>query len=161
MKCNEIQELMPELATGTAAAPEVAEHLHACAGCAGTLEEFRKTMSLLDEWEAPEPSPYFDTRLLARFREEKEKELQPKGWLAWLRRPVLAGALAVLAVIGVTLFENGGAKHNGVPDQSATVDIGPGTAVGDLQALDKNHDVYSDFDVLDDLQVQADVTANP
>ena len=37
----------------------------------------------------------------------------------------------------------------------------PGTAVGDLQALDKNHELYSDFDVLDDLQVQQDVNAKP
>ena len=37
----------------------------------------------------------------------------------------------------------------------------PGTAVGDLQALDKNHDIYADFDLLDDLQVQQDVNANP
>jgi hypothetical protein len=37
----------------------------------------------------------------------------------------------------------------------------PGTAVGDLQALDKNNELYSDFDVLDDLQIQQDVSANP
>ena len=37
----------------------------------------------------------------------------------------------------------------------------PGTAVGDLQALDRNDDLYADFDVLDDLQVQEDVNANP
>jgi hypothetical protein len=37
----------------------------------------------------------------------------------------------------------------------------PGTAVGDLQALEKNQNLYSEFDVLDDLAVQADVTANP
>ncbi len=39
--------------------------------------------------------------------------------------------------------------------------IEPGSAVSDLQALDKNHDLYSDFDVLDDLEVQENVTANP
>jgi hypothetical protein len=39
--------------------------------------------------------------------------------------------------------------------------VQPGTAVGDLQALDNNHDLYSDFDVLDDLQVQSNVNANP
>jgi hypothetical protein len=43
----------------------------------------------------------------------------------------------------------------------ATGPIQPGTAVGDLQALDKNQDLYSNFDVLDDLAVQPDVTANP
>jgi hypothetical protein len=36
----------------------------------------------------------------------------------------------------------------------------PGTAVGDLQALEK-HDLYADFDVLDELRVQNDITANP
>jgi len=42
----------------------------------------------------------------------------------------------------------------------------PGTAVGDLQMLDKDHDFLSDSDpdsaasLLDDLQVQQDVNAN-
>src|SRR5215467_11069715 len=85
MKCNEIRELLPDLATGnTAAGSEINDHLRGCADCAGTLDEFRKTMALLDEWQAPEPSPYFDTRLKARLREEKAKELEPKGWFAWL-----------------------------------------------------------------------------
>lgn len=44
---------------------------------------------------------------------------------------------------------------------SAAPAVEPGTAVGDLQALDKNHDLYSDFDLLDDLQVQHNVVANP
>jgi len=39
--------------------------------------------------------------------------------------------------------------------------VEPGTAVGDLQALEKNDELYADFDMLDDLQVQDDVTANP
>jgi hypothetical protein len=38
---------------------------------------------------------------------------------------------------------------------------GPGTAVSDLQALDKNHDMYSDFELLDDLDLQQDVAATP
>jgi len=38
--------------------------------------------------------------------------------------------------------------------------VQPGTAVGDLQALDKNEDLYANFDLLDDLQVQPDVDAN-
>jgi hypothetical protein len=39
--------------------------------------------------------------------------------------------------------------------------VEPGTAVGDLQALERNDDLYADFDMLDELQVQDDVTANP
>ena len=59
-------------------------------------------MALLDQWQAPEPSPYFDVRLQARLREEMAKP--QAGWLAWFRRPVLAAALTVLMGVGVGLF---------------------------------------------------------
>jgi len=158
MKCTEICELMPGLAAGLdAVTPEMNDHLKTCTACAGKLEEFRRTMALLDEWQVPEPSPYFDTRLLARVREEKAK---PSGWLYWLRKPALAVSLAVLMVMSVTLIRTDGAFPNR-DDRGAVAGIyDPGTAVGDLQALDKNSDLYSDFEMLDDLQVQQDVNAN-
>ena len=163
MKCAEIRELLPDLAAGVSTAtPEMKTHLDACAKCAGKLEAFRQTMALLDEWQAPEPSPYFDVRLRARLREEAAAPA--KGWLQWMRRPALAVALAVLMVSSVTLLRFNGkiTDISGTPQgPMAQVDAGPGTAVGDLQALEKNHDLYSDFDVLDDLEVQSDVTANP
>ena len=164
MKCEEVRELMPDLASGLAGAPQIDEHLLSCAACAGKLEEFRQTMALLDEWKTPEPSPYFDVRLKARLREEMAKP--QAGWLAWFRRPVLAAALTVLMGVGVGLFltnDGGryGANQNVVAVVDAPVPSEPGTAVSDLQALDKNHDLYSDFDLLDDLQVQHDVVANP
>ena len=157
MKCNEIQELMPDLAAGiTTATPELEKHIQACGDCATKLKEFRQTMALLDEWKAPEPSPYFDTRLQARLREEAAK--QPVGWLAWIRRPAMAGALALVVVVGITIFQRDTVGPNSNGDRIVAV---PGTAVGDLQALDKNDDLYANFDELDDLQVQQDVTANP
>jgi predicted anti-sigma-YlaC factor YlaD len=165
MKCNEIRELLPDLAAGVAAAgPEINDHLRACADCGGTLEEFRKTMALLDEWQAPEPSPYFDTRLKARLREEAAK--QPSNWLAWWRRPVLAVSLAVALVAGTTFYVVRG-NHGPESAKGNPPVVTPGTAVSDLQVLDKNHDMLSDSDpdsaasLLDDLQVQQDVNANP
>jgi predicted anti-sigma-YlaC factor YlaD len=158
MKCNEIREQFPDLAAGlVAGGPEVNEHLGSCAECAGTFAEFQKTMALLDEWQAPEPSPYFDTRLQARLREEMAK--QPSRWFAWVRRPALAASLAAIIVVGATVFRLEENKIRGNPGPVASVE--PGTAVGDLQALDKNHDIYADSDLLDDLQVQEDVNANP
>lgn len=155
MKCNEIREMMPDLAAGlTAATPEINQHLQGCSDCEAKLTAFRQTMALLDEWQAPEPSAYFDTRFQARLREEQAK--QPAGWRAWFRRPVLAGALALVAVVGVTVYERGDIGH-GTIDRPTTVAAVPGTAVGDLQALDKNDDLYANFDELDDLQVQSDV----
>src|SRR6266478_1643488 len=150
--CDDTRELMPDLAAGlTAATPEVKAHLDSCAECAGKLEAFRQTMSLLDAWQAPAPYPYFDVSLRARLSEELQK--QASGFLQWFLRPALAISFAFLMVVSVTLvrFTGSGSKHG--PQQIASVPAEPGTAVGDLQALDKNHDLYSDFDVLDDLTV--------
>lgn len=162
MTCNQIRELLPDLAAGlNAATPEMSQHLQACVACATKLEGLRRTMSLLDQWQVPEPSPYFDVRLHARMREQAAKA--SAGWLRWMRKPAMALALTVLMAAGVTLYR-GDFSH---PNEQAVVanpfsqTMEPGTAVGDLSQLDKNHDLYSDFDLLDDLQVQDDVTANP
>jgi hypothetical protein len=156
MKCEEVRELMMDAVSGTGEADlRMTEHLRGCPVCASKLDDMRKTMALLDEWKAPEPSPYFDTRLQARLREEAAKPAA--GWLHWLRSPALAVSLALIMMIagGVRIFTRG---PN--PPQ-AMIPAPPGTAVGDLEQLDKNHDIYADFDVLDDLQVQQDVDANP
>ena len=165
MKCTEIRELLPDLAAGFASAPPGAnEHLHSCTDCAGKLEEFRKTMALLDEWQAPEPSPYFDTRLHARLREEAAKPA--RSWFAWLQQPALAASMAVALVVGTIVYLRPGG-HTQKPQVQAAVVPVPGTAVGDLQVLDKNQDLFADADsdsasdLLDDLQVQQDVNANP
>src|ERR1700724_998232 len=134
MKCNEINERMPDLAAGLGTVtPEVKKHIESCAGCAGKLNEFRQTMALLDEWQVPEPSPYFDVRLRARLREEAAG--QPVGWWRWLRKPALALSLAVLTVMSITLFRTD-AGRNPAPDGARAMMPAPGTAVGDLQALD-------------------------
>jgi len=157
MKCTEIRELLLDLAAGVSStAPEVNAHVGSCTDCAAKLNEFRKTMALLDEWQAPEPSLYFDVRLRARLREEAAK--QPSRWFAWVRRPAMAVSLAVVLVAGVTVWMG----RTRVPPE-----VQPGTAVSDLQTLDKNLDMFSDSDsdspsdLLDDLQVQQDVNANP
>ncbi len=164
MKCEEIREIMPDVAAGLVIMPaDVSGHLAECSACAGKLEEFRRTMALLDEWRAPEPSPYFDVRLQARLREEAAKP--HAGWFAWFPRPVLAATLTVLMAIGIGLFfrnDNGVSPPENVVAVNDTISqSGEGSAVSDLQSLEKNNELYSDFDILDDLQVQPDVTANP
>jgi hypothetical protein len=165
LKCDEIRERMPEVAAGfDEPTSDETKHLESCAACAEHLKGMRSTMALLDDWQAPEPSPYFDVRLQARLREEMAKP--QAGWLHWFRRPVLATALTVLMGVGVGLFFTHDGGFYKSPDEPSIAEVagpgaGPGTAVSDLQALEKNHDLYSDFDLLDDLAVQQDVVANP
>ena len=167
MNCKEIRELLPDLAAGMdASTPEVKNHVASCADCAVHLRDLQKAMALLDEWQAPEPSPYFDTRLQARLREEMAR---PHTRFNWLRRPVWAMSLAAVMFAGALGIGIGiGNKSYMVETEAIAtkpptpgLPVQPGTAVGDLQALERNDELYADFDVLDDLQVQDDVTANP
>jgi len=143
MKCTEISEQLMDVASGVPAELPVEQHLRACAACSERLESLRATLTLLDEWQAPEPSPYFDSRLGARLREEAA---QRQGWLAWLRKPALAGAMAALLAVGSLLYI-------GHPEELAQVQPPTASAVGDLQVLDRNHDLLANFDLLDDLSV--------
>ena len=137
------------------ASPQLQEHLRSCAACARELASFQQTMSVLDEWRAPEPSPYFSARVRARMREAPARE---SSWLAWLRRPLVAAAAMVLVAVGAGLLEMGRVNHDrntlATYDQPSVIraNYSPGTAVGDLQYLDKNADLFSDFDALDDGQ---------
>jgi hypothetical protein len=115
-------------------------------------------MVLLDTWQAPDPSPYFDQKLAVLLREEEAKA--PAGWFERLRarlmfntgrqfRPALAGALALLLIVGGGTFANISGVHIGKHEASA--------AVTDLQVLDKNDQALQ---TMDDLLLQDDNSAD-
>src|SRR4051794_41861372 len=95
MNCHEVKEQMLEMMAGENP-PQAVAHLRGCEACAKELASMRSTMALLDEWQAPEPSPYFDAKLRARLKAEPEPV---RGWRQWLVplagwEPAVAGALA-------------------------------------------------------------------
>ena len=158
MKCKQVREEFFGLASGASASPAVDDHVRHCADCAQKLAEFRQPMSLLDEWKAPEPSPYFDARLRARLREAD----QPRTLGAWLcdaispftatgRRVALGIAMTLLLGMGVALFQPSHKTQSG-GNPAGIVVARTGTAVSDLQALDKNADLFENFDLLDDVK---------
>ncbi len=154
MMCEKLRhEFMEAVLSGPETlSPNAQEHLRSCPACAAELASFRETMSLLDEWQTPEPSPYFNSRLMVRVREEASAPAS--NWLAWLRRPMVAVLAAVLMAVGISLLEMDrfNQDHNTVADGTngpVRMVSAPGTAVGDLQYLDKNADLFSEFDALD------------
>ncbi|HWX56495.1 MAG TPA: hypothetical protein VN176_18065 [Verrucomicrobiae bacterium] len=142
MNCHDVRENLIELLADTPDASALSDHVSKCKGCAQELESLRKTMSLLDEWEAPEPSPYFLTRLRANVKEANQ-ERTPSLLLGWLRKPALAVSLATVLVAGGVMYQV--LRPVGTP-----VLPQPGTAVGDLDSLDKNHDLFVNSDLLDE-----------
>ena len=154
MKCTDVREQFLDLASGRLPA-EAAQHVAQCSACAAEMKAMQATLALLDEWQTPEPSPYFDMRLRARLREEAAAPagvweklravFSPAGLMG--RKAVLASAMAILLVVSGVLMFNSAPTPVAQPAPQAQV----GTPVGDLMVLDKNHDLYADFDLLDDV----------
>jgi len=133
--------------------PAVQDHLATCATCAEEVSSLRRTMALLDEWQVPDPSPYFSARLRARLRYEDVR--QPASWWSWLQRPVVATAAVGLVALGVGLLE--GVHWKATHPQSLagkTTPVAASAAVNDLQYLDNHADLFADFDALDDDQTE-------
>jgi anti-sigma factor RsiW len=144
MNCNDIRENLIELlAQGSPqdaqADPALTAHVSQCRACAQELESLRKTMSLMDEWEVPEPSPYFLTRLRAHVREEREKAPAKASWFGWLRRPILAVSLAAVLAAGGLFY------------RLTIVTPPPESPLADVEALDKNHDLIVTTDLVDEM----------
>ena len=131
--------------------PALRAHLDACTACAAELEDLRGTMAVLDAWQAPEVSPFFDTRLRARLKEEAETPVSvwQRVQMWWQNstsrsfRPALAGALATMLVVGgasVISSRTPWMRTAQAPHTSATVN--------DLKIIDTNAQALQQMDQL-------------
>ncbi len=143
MNCNEVRENLIELLAEGYGDPAIAAHVRQCGVCTQELQSLRKTMALLDEWEAPEPSPYFLTRLRAHVKEEREKAPAQSGIFDWMRRPAMAVSLAAVLAAGGLVYRFVSLTQLAPPDT--------GTAVADVEALERNHDVLVNTDLIDEM----------
>src|SRR6201996_9788465 len=110
MTCPEIRNNLAEVVYESRPLPEeIRKHLAECAGCTAELAEMEATWKLLDEWQAPEPSAFFDAKLYARLRSEQSNAPasffeRAKAWLLYSSnlqmRQLTAGALGAVLVIG-------------------------------------------------------------
>jgi hypothetical protein len=151
MNCPEIKNTLAAVVYESRPLPEeIRKHLAGCAGCTAELAEMEATWKLLDEWQAPEPSAFFDAKLYAGLRTEQAKtpaSLWERARAWWLystnlqMRPLAAGALAIALAIGggtFALLDHGTAA---APQTSATV--------RDLQSYDGNAQLFQQLNALD------------
>lgn len=145
MNCNDVRENLIDVLAEGQTAPEVLAHLRQCNACTQELEGLRSTMALMDEWEAPEPSPYFLTRLQAHVREERQKEPVRSSIFAWLRKPVMAASLAAALIVGGVTY------RYVMPMIDANTASTDNAAVTDVESLDKNADLIVNSDLIDEM----------
>jgi hypothetical protein len=153
MICRKVKASLPDLLLAPKQVPaEVRAHVESCAECSKELKELEATMALMDTWEAPEVTPYFDTRMAGLLREEQQAA--PAGWLERMRarlmfgnhmsmRPLAAAALALIVAVGGGTYMGFG----GFTQKQPTVQASP--VIKDLQSLDENAQVFQQLNSMD------------
>ena len=152
MNCPEMNKNLADLFLESRPLSEEArKHIAECAGCADEMAAMEKTWKLLDQWQAPEPSAFFDAKLYARLRTEQTTAPasffeRAKAWLLYSSnlqmRQIGAGALATVLVIGGGTFALVGYQQPApLPQTSATV--------SDLQSYDGNAQLFQQLNALD------------
>lgn len=159
MRCEKFQSSLPDMFLDPAVMPvDARQHLDECPSCENDWKELHATIQLLDAWDAPEPSPYFDTRLSVRLREAKES-VTP-GWLERMRlrltfgnnlplRPVAAAAFALALVISGGSYLGVVSLNHTVPQHQQLVSA----TVNDLELLDSNAQTLEQLASFDDTNV--------
>lgn len=150
---TEFKSLLPDLLLDRDRVPAaVRAHVEQCGDCSKELKSLEATMLALDGWEGVEPSPFFDARMAARMREARAE--QPAGFLERLRerllfgsnlhlRPLAAGALALVVLVGGGTYAGFQGLHPGTP-------VVASATVKDLQSLDENAQVFQQMNSLDE-----------
>ncbi len=168
MSCKQIQDAVMEQLPGadfrTLEAMENAqEHLQHCQTCREELAGMDRLMRAMDDWQAPEPNPYFMTRMSTRLAEERSapapgrlaqlwQGLQARMTYGhrWRLQPVLATALSLLVITGGSAYL--GFVHAHTQPAPAVITTSP-AVVQDLQNLDSNSTA---LDTLENLTNNAD-----
>jgi hypothetical protein len=150
MTCREIKsELEEAVFASRPPAEDARRHVAGCAQCAAELAELQATWALLDEWKAPDPSPFFDAKLYARLRRERDEPAslweRAKAWVLYSSnlklRQLGAGALATVMVVTGGTFALLNHGPVAVAQTSATV--------RDLQSYDGNAQMFQQLNNLD------------
>jgi hypothetical protein len=154
MDCKKFEIELTDLVMTPGATPSLGAvaHMKVCPPCTEEYLSFQATLSLLDSWQAPEPTPYFDQKLAVLLREEQAAP--PMGWFERLTtrlrlntgrglRPAMVGALSLALVVGggsIFLVPGPAPAHHPPVQASATVN--------DLEILERNEQAFQQTDAL-------------
>jgi len=128
MSCQKYSGWLTDAALGELRAerePELLAHATECDACREALSQARAEYEFVDRGVealvAGEPSPHFATNLRRRIAQETESLRSP--WMAWA--PIIAGALALAAVLAITIAHR---HFRSEPNPSVASSVSPVSA---------------------------------
>ncbi len=158
MNCSQMESMLLDYVSGRLARADRApleEHLTVCQGCRERAEGFRSVAQVLESWETPEISPWFNARLRQRIAAEEALGWNWRRSFDWLKQPVTATALAAVIMMGsLALWTSRPATQPATKIAAAAV-MHPDQEkpqVDELLPVVEDFDMLADFEVIQDLK---------
>lgn len=149
MNCHQLDTLLIEYLDGRLHPGErstVEHHLTSCAGCKARAEGFRSVSQVLEAWEAPETSPWFNARLRRRIASFEAAHWDWRAQLRFLLKPVYAAAMGTMLVVGSLALWN---SRPGTAPKTVTS--------AEHQRMDEIIPVVDDYEILANFEVLTDL----
>ncbi|MEN6374665.1 MAG: DUF2275 domain-containing protein [Smithella sp.] len=112
--CKDINNLFPAYLEDVLSPEEkrrVEEHLHTCAGCRRDIADLHKAVSLLHNLDEVEPPPFFEQRIMAAIREEREQKQSVWRRLFYplhIKIPIQALTTVFIVVFAFLVYQKSG-----------------------------------------------------
>jgi hypothetical protein len=166
MNCSQMESVLLDYAAGVMPANSadriaVEHHLTACQSCRERAEGFSSVAKVLEDWDTPAISPWFNARLRQRIAAE---EAQAWSWQRvfdwsreWLRKPVTAAAFAAVLMVGslaVWTSRPGPVSPSALPGPVAKQEAQK-PQVDELMPVVEDFDMLANFEVIQDLKTSA------
>jgi anti-sigma factor RsiW len=156
MNCNQIESVLLDYTAGRLAGADRASaerHLAACPGCRERSQGFRAVAQVLEDWDTPPISPWFNARLRQRIAAEEALGWNWQRAFGWLAHPAGAAAFAGVLMVGSL------AVWTARPSVQSAPQVAVKPMVQDQQKpqVDEIMPVVEDFDMLADFEVIQDM----
>jgi len=127
-KCKDIENDLPLYPDDLLSGPDkeaVEEHLKSCPQCSDALNQLMNAKKLVGNLADVNPPPWFKQNIMARVREESERQHFVRKWFYPLRIkvPVQIVATVCIAVIAVYVYRSGEERMKAVMPSSAPAPV--------------------------------------
>ena len=127
-KCKDVENNLPLYLDDLLSGPDkktVEEHLKSCSQCSDTLNQLMNAKKLVGNLADVNPPPWFKQKIMARVREESEKQRFVRKWFYPLRIkvPIQIVATVCIAVIAVYVYRSGEERMKTVMPSSAPAPV--------------------------------------
>jgi hypothetical protein len=158
MNCSQMESMLLDYAAGRLAGADRASaenHLTFCQGCRERAEGFRAVARVLEDWDTPQISPWFNARLRQRIAAEEALGWNWRRALGWLAQPVTAAAFIAVLMVGSLAVWTSRPSERPALQLAARPAMSPDQQkpqVDELLPVVEDFDMLADFEVIQDLK---------